>query len=258
MKRITDLALGIAALSLVGLVLASSWEGADLRDTISIIAAALVALLAAVAHFLPDSFWDSEREFDPWLVRAVAVYRGMGFFRNREDLSDAGLASLMNARMDGEYGKKKIRRWKSDGDLILLRQDSGRCWQADPEEDIARAGSNWYRQTFAALARISEGAFDPSEPDGVQEEWETPRGPAVVRVRTDAGEAEFRPRISREEPDLEGALRFLNRLIAGRSGENADRRFYLSPGREALVVCLRPDERELLEIERNLRLEELL
>lgn len=164
----------------------------------------------------------------------VDFYRDLGFFSE----TDPGAVLERYERDHGEPPDFKSR-WD---DVHLLAYDRGLVWAGDPKADVD-AHSEVYAQVLPQWAAVSRGAFEPT---GVTEDWEGERGPITVRFRLKRKEAKLTPRYLGDRIDME-ILKQINRVLGGR-----DRRFECAVDADfALVVCLTPVEKHLLQTRRR-------
>jgi hypothetical protein len=91
----------------------------------------------------------------------------------------------------------------------MLALDEERVWQGDPECDVSEE-SHAYAETLQEWSRISRGIF---EPEGIEEVWESDKGPIAVHVTLGGTRHTLRPEWNNDWLDL-NILAPINALIA--------------------------------------------
>lgn len=138
----------------------------------------------------------SEPAAPAWLVQKVAELRRLGFFAtyDGDETAAAELASDYRAEWgrDSEAGEEHL-------ELLLAQFDAARVWWEDTEADVA-AGNDVYVSALAGWARISRGAFAPSE---IREEWLGEEGPVLLHLRLGGREHTLTPRYLDDYLDTE-------------------------------------------------------
>lgn len=125
-------------------------------------------------------------------------------------------------------------------ELALLGYDRDRAWFSDIELDVAE-GNDIYVDTFAEWARISRGAFKPSD---VRERWHGEDGPVTISFTLDG-----RKRTIEAAPQGD----FLDLCVLPAINELIDRRRFelyrpdAALGQVAFIVALTAEEKRALE-----------
>lgn len=175
---------------------------------------------------------------DDTVAERVAALRAIGLFADRETLSEAELASDVEAGMAVTFGAAED---VPPGilDLAAAEQDRARVWWRDLEADVIE-GNDVYVQTLEEWADISVNAFAPTD---IVESWDGSEGPVTIAF-TDGGTThELSPVFLEDWIDV-GILVRINELIA-----DSGRRFelYKAFDQTALVMALTDAERQALE-----------
>ncbi len=177
-----------------------------------------------------------ERPAPAWLVRTITELRQIGFFAGYADdeTAAAELASDCRAEWghDPEPGEKLV-------ELLLTKFDEARVWWEDTEADVA-AGNDAYVSALDGWARISRGAFAPSQ---IREEWLSEDGPVFVHLRLGDRAVTLMPRYLDDYIDM-GLLAQVNELI---SGSPYRLRMHTAFDQTAFVVAIDDSERHTLE-----------
>jgi hypothetical protein len=179
------------------------------------------------------------------LVEVLSLYRDLGFFAQRNALSDSDLA----AELGNEYRQSSplAPEFKTDypgWDIALLARDEDRTWWYDPE--TVHHDDRVYAELLERLARISRGMFQPNE---IAEVWDGLFGPIHVRFRVagqqhqiDLGEM----KTDFMDPDFLG---YVEPLVKASTPYEV---VHLCTGDQTdCIVLLTPSERERLQRERS-------
>lgn len=173
---------------------------------------------------------------DKPLIDALKAFRSMGFFADRNGMSDMDLAVQLGYDVTQQPG-----RWSVRDDIMLLANDQDRVWWEDSAAGVA-AGAGVYTKTLQDWAGISRGALTI---DTAEEFWGSADGPVWIKVEINGGAVSDRLR-----PDvIDGGrldfsiLRDLNRAI-----KSSDMEFCLLAPMDtmAFLVVLTPEERRKL------------
>lgn len=122
----------------------------------------------------------SSELLENWLIDAVDFYQPRGFFRQVkgtfDDLIDKLLPHFEAQEDDEELTEEELL--SPEFDLFFLSFDPMRTLYESMDFGAALGpGLEAYVETVKALARISRGAFAPSE---ISESWDTPKGPIRI------------------------------------------------------------------------------
>jgi hypothetical protein len=127
----------------------------------------------------------SSELIENWLIDAVEFYYPRGFFRQVKGSQDDLLVKLLpHIEAQGEEEELTQAELESpEFDLFLLSFDPMRTLYESMDFGAALGqGLNAYVDTVKALARISRGAFNPTN---ISESWESPKGP--IRIHFEVG-----------------------------------------------------------------------
>jgi len=164
----------------------------------------------------------------------IRFYQQLGFFAGAKPES-------VVKRYEDEWGKPP----KADDpwiDVWLLSFSENDVWCDDPEADVC-AENEVYSEVLAEWGRISHGAFLPTN---IVERWESDTGPVAVNFHLEGLPASVSPSYQEDWIDLE-VLDQINVLIA-----HSGRQFECAvDGNFAFVVCLTPEQKSMLQTQRN-------
>ena len=164
----------------------------------------------------------------------VRFYQELGFFAGIDP------ASVVQ-RYAHDYGRPPTANNPWD-DVFLLAYAEGEVWADDPEADVC-AENEVYSEVLAQWARISHGAFTPTE---VTEHWESESGPITLTFNLGSRTSSVSPSYQDDWIDLE-VLRQINAII-GPSG----RQFECAvDGNFVLVLCLTIEQKITMQTQRK-------
>ncbi|MBO9532529.1 MAG: hypothetical protein J7513_06110 [Solirubrobacteraceae bacterium] len=156
----------------IGLAACGSGESgraaSDGQDDLS----ALEAQLAENREGLPDEAPSAEKVKPRSVLEAVRDDQQLGFFAGQDPTDVAAVAERTYRR---DWGKPLKIATRYD-ELELLRNDRDRVWFQDIEADVLE-GNESYALVFQEWARISRGAFKPSN---VRERWSGENDPVEI------------------------------------------------------------------------------
>jgi len=147
---------------------------------------------------------ETPREF---LLDCARFYRSFGFFAQHAALTDEQLADELDRIRQEEW------EWHLDPNtpmdqVILAGWDKDRVWWEDAYEWLGDV-ETMYRDALQGWARISRGAFRPTE---IVETWSGPDGPVTVDFTMDGRRYRLSPEASGETLDT-NILGAINGLI---------------------------------------------
>lgn len=164
-------------------------------------------------------------------IKVVRFYRQIGFFSGRKPADVIRQYEECWGRAPGEWD-----------DALLLAFDKEQAWTNDPETKVA-SGSMAYVEALKEWARISQGAFAPSE---VSEFWESESGPITLRFQLNGQPVAISPQYLGDDFDATVSEQ-INPFIAasGRQFEVVVDDIF------ALVVCLTKSQKAAMLARRN-------
>ena len=167
-------------------------------------------------------------------AETIDYYRRLGFY-SRESTGE------ILTRYRAEWGKEPPAGKPWD-DVFLLRYDEAAVWTGDPEADVC-SGNDVYASTLAEWAKITNGAFAPTD---IRETWHSDAGPIEISFLQDGRRQTIQPSYQDDWIDLE-ILAELNRIT-----QASGKRFNCAvDGNFCLVVFLSPETERRLRRERG-------
>ena len=164
----------------------------------------------------------------------VGFYQRLGFFSGQDP------ADVL-AAFEDEMGEPLVPTNPWD-DVYLLGLDKEAVWFDDPEADVCRE-NKVYTRVLQEWARISRGAFNPSD---IEEVWEGEQGPIKLRFTMNGTAHELSPAYQQDWLDL-GVIEQLNALL-----KDADLSFaWALDGNTAIVLALDARQQAELTTQRN-------
>lgn len=176
------------------------------------------------------------------LLRAVQLYRSLGFFDSFRELTNEDLAErLVDAYRAKTRGRGDLRRPSELRDLSLLALDTSRTWWEDMESDVFR-GNEAYVRILNQWAAISRGNF---RPERIAEQWHSDQGPIDVSFAVAGREITWSTDVV--EWIDERLLDTINTLILP---TGVQFQHFFTGDQSAFVVALTREERDAIARER--------
>jgi hypothetical protein len=175
------------------------------------------------------------------LSHSIKEFRGLDFFRDKENISDEKLAEMINEEHFALFGEE-IDPQCPFLDLLLLAYDKKRVWWEDTEADVLN-GNNVYIEFMNDLSRISRGVFSPSE---ISESWVTDEGPITIEFKLGGEKISINPKYIDDYIDVE-IISDINKLIP------SEKKFelYKPFDQTAFIIMLSKDEKTRLQKKRG-------
>jgi len=176
------------------------------------------------------------------LSHSVKRFRALGFFLDKENISDEKLAEIINGEHLALFGED-IDPHGPFSDLLLLSYDKKRVWWEDTEADVLN-GNNVYIDFINDLSRISKGEFSPSE---ITETWETDEGPVYVQFLLDGERISINPKYIYDYIDVE-IISDINKLLPS---DKAKFEMYKPFDQTAFILMLSKNKKSHLQKKRG-------
>jgi hypothetical protein len=172
--------------------------------------------------------WARSRDprFREWLARQVDVVRDAGFLKAWDDLSEKQRLTRIAARLSKMHKLARVVRYP----CMVATIDEERTLFVDNNDDERWTDAEGYARFLAELARISRGAFAPED---------------VTATPSEDGKSAriaFRHNGTLHEARVDMEDGWLDTEIV-----DAFVTLKCPTGQESYLVCLRPEERRLLE-----------
>ncbi len=176
------------------------------------------------------------------LSLSVNDFRDLGFFLDKENISDDKLAKMINGEHFALFGEE-IDPHSPFSDLLLLSYDKNRVWWEDTEADVLN-GNNVYIDFMNDLSKISRGVFSPSE---ISESWETDEGPISIEFKLGGKKLSIRPKYIDDYIDVE-IISNINKLMPS---DKYKFELYKPFDQTAFILMLSKDEKIQLQKKRR-------
>ena len=221
--------------SLVALFFIAFWPEEPLCLPISFLGAIIGIFLGAVIN-------NAYNNRPKTLSNSVNWFRALGFFQDKENISDEKLAEKINREHVALSGED-IDPQRPFSDLLLLSYDKKRVWWEDTEADVLD-GNNVYIDFINDLSRISRGKFSPSE---ITESWETDEGPIYVQFLFNGERITINPKYIYDYIDVE-IISDINKLFPT---DKEKFEMYKPFDQTAFILMLSKDEKSKLQKKRG-------